>query len=457
MENGLTNEYRKVVLELKQCNTETALSIMKNIGDINFINKIENYMFSKLEIERLTLIDQLVEAILDERLRFSDGKIEEKKDKKISSFLELIDLLKNDEKCYFYPLLQDYKYNKFERDIVKSGYPSPIYNYSSKIKFSNIQWHENYLNLSILGKIEVSVDVPEKIVYGATTYFKPKSLPDLIKSFKWGKYLLIVDGKLNVKDIVVSCSSDVAEILKNNKLLSDTQPINDGAFYSINVTNLPVISDNELDDKIFMRTLFKDYIEEIYLKAKEKVLKNLKLDIETKNRAINEKKIIYSASEMSYLSLFGFKSDGSFYPPVEEDNKNNKFNAVLFDLKINGLSSLPPLDDLFKTKKPDGSVLGLSLLELHVNTIINETKNLGDNHAKKYELICKRLKETENKLKQIKEKIQKQKFNVIIKNKWFEDIPNIPSKEHSFIIEKEKIFNFDIGGRIKIYTEEVTV
>lgn len=456
MEHGLTTEYKKVLNAFKNNKDDEALTLMKNIGDIHFINKIESYICSKLQVEKLTLIDQLMEAVLDERLRFPEGKIEMKKDIKINSVLELFDILKNDDKCYFYPLLGEDEYNKLSDYKIEEGYSIPAIDYTSKFKFSNIKWHNNHLNLSILGKIEVDVVIPERMEIGGIVHIKPRSLSSKIESFQWKNYLLIFDGKLYTDKIMIETSNEVAEILRVNNILDPNDTIREENLYYIDLTNLPIVNTNTLKDEIYMKELFEDYIEEMYLKAKEKVLKNLKLDSEGKYFLPGEKQSKYSISEMNYLLKCGFREDGSYSPPIIKLDNQKKLNVVSFDIKINDLTTIPSLKEVFTNTSKEKS-LGIKILDIHFKTIMGELSKPNITNPEQYKIICRQLNEVQSSLKTLREKIQKQKFNVVLGNLWFKDLPQDDKKEHSVSVNDVRTLNSIVSGKVKIHRVDISV
>lgn len=423
----LSKRYENALNFIKSGNSFKALEIMHILGDKYFVDEITNRVtpseFGKVK-------DELELAITDEKYRFKDGK---QSYCPISTakfcLLDLLELLFSNDDFKFYPLKDEFNYNLINsKKEVKDGYPKFIPDKSSSCTFDALNWHSEFLNLSILTRINGIIMLNDEITNDNQIIKKPKSLPEFIKTFQWKNFTIIKDGKLNVDVLPIKGSMPLLKKLKSNGLINDKE-LDINKIYNIDLTSLPILNYSIYNYPISSNLIITNYINQVTLEARLKVMKYFK-DQLSKEEEIKKGEI--KNDEELYLKLSGIKKDGSYSPPLISSTEKEKEDNISFTIAIKGLSSFPSIKDVNKrtieienaiksnTKIPTYT-FGMSILHYYITEIQNKIGGLKENNEKinwleNETFILKK------RIKMLKNKIQKYKFSLLLGKSWFTDL-----------------------------------
>ena len=396
--------YASAYIYLQRTKVQDALDILSLLGDKFVLESIIN-AFTNEEYGKSEHI--ILDCIKSYNKRFIKGRdTNYLPPKDAFCLLDFINLLCNDDNAYFYPRHYAFKYNKIGLPSVpQEGYPKFEANPNVKCKFSNLVWNNTRLNLSILARLDGTIELPRgRKKYG----FDNKKF----NTYVWRNYTIVKDGFLNTLMLPISTSSEVYQELKAMDLIHAEY---DNNIYLINLTKLPIINRKISEENTSAKELFKLAFESLEQKAELKTYKFLK------NELNPEKQINifdgYNEEQVAYLATQGV-TDKGFNPPMESIISTDYYYAKEFKINIIKYSSLPKIEDV-RNKIDKGKNLTASdtLIEAALNKynlIKIDKKEWLDDEIKKLTKL--------NKI--IDHKIQKIKFAIILGNQWFKEFNN---------------------------------
>ena len=441
-------DYKKVINLLNNNNIVDAINLLKEYNDDYFINKI-NTMFTPSE--QVALIEELEKKHRESKdLIVDNNQINNEN----ISILEVLNILSNDEKAFFYPIHPEFEYKllsnrKKEDDVYLKFTPEE----NIKCPFNNFTWHKEQLNLSILCKIDGNIIIPDKITdVDNTTLNKPKTLNNKIKVHQWRNYNLIFNGELHIKKLPISAS--LKTLQKLAKINDSTTSIDSNSVYVLDLSKLPLVSKKDISDDIYAKDIINLVIDDVSISAKQKIYKSL-YDIH--NGKVLPSIKGYNEEESNYLSKCWIKADGSYSPPIKY-NKENIIDTVVFKIDIKGYSSIPSLKDLLIKKESSMSDSNnysppMLLVKSALDEFNKNTSNLSNIEKIKW------LEDVINKnkiiLKSIKKEIQKKKLILLLTRQWFKDL-EFKNSEQIINIKTDKFPGKDeISVVIRIHRQEI--
>lgn len=376
---------------VQQTKTDVALQLLNSIGDKYLMDLIMN-AFTNSEYgnaEKAILL-----AMSDGQFRYRNGVMKNYlPDENAFCLLNLLFSLMEDKEAKFYPKHPVFKYKKIGKsNKVKDGYEKFVADKNVAVPISNMTWHKDKLNLSLLCKIPGTVCI---------TSSDDELIAEAYPTFQYRNYTIVKNAILNFVNSIFICSKDTI-----NKLIENGIQIeNDDGINIVALNSIPFINRKLVDDRMSAKVLANKAVEALRLEAKMKVFNNKNPKIKMINGI--------SAELSDRLISKGFRADGSYNPPVESV-KNSELTdyylAKTLKIKIKGGSTIPKVDTVeskIKTKKK------LNFVEEFMKEALDECDHVEDIQ-----------KTTKKELRDARKYIQETKFALILSKRWFNEFDN---------------------------------
>ena len=395
--------YAAAVVMSQNLKADVALEIMQFIGDIH-VAKLLADAWTNAEYGRAEY------AMLDgvRGFGFAEGK---KLGYAIPSnafcLVYLVDLLKADDKAFFYPFVQGWEYKRIgAKRSTKEGYPKFSYGNDVHCPINEFVWNESRLNLSMLAKIPGSIQLNDE----CEKYGFAKIYPTWV----YRNYTLVKDGVLNVDGLYASLSQETYDKLYKEGVVAQA-PFVESALYWINLTAIPlvnrIIASTNLSAKTFCEYLWM----ELENKAEMKYLK-WRLQQLVPEKIVSE---ALTPEQNEYLKSQGVTANG-FNPPTDEQEATDWYFATEFDVKIKGFSSLPKIEEVLEKCKSGKSLTDSQALMKSKMDELDKSIAVGASNP--VYAIERLISETKNRQKSIRNTIQTNKFAILLAKRWFSDL-----------------------------------
>ena len=388
--------YAAAYVLTQRAKTDLALEVLASLGDVELIEVVNN-AFTNSEYGNAE--NRIQQAINEPKKRFAKGR----NTKYLPSadafcLLDLLDILMADNEAYFYPCDDRFDYKKITTGSKTVGsYPDFKADKSAKCAFNKLNWNDSKLNLSILAKIEGTIQLKD----GHKKYGFIKEYPTSV----WRNYTLVKDGFLNVKELPISTSKETMNKLQTLGLISE----GGSSVYMVDFTKIPIINRVIADGKTSATELCKKVWEETELEAGLKVYKHF-----LKKFDLGGNDGMFSDEAIAFLEGNGIRKDGSFSPPSEKVPSIDYYMAKEFEIKIKGYSSLPKVDDVISKLASGKDLTGPAKL---MKVAVEYCDNSGNSKSN----IENGVKSLTAKLNKVRSDIQKTKFAIILAKKWFDE------------------------------------
>lgn len=447
------------------------LKILGQLGDIRLIRKFEN-CFGKQAYSDFTNI--LLEIINDLSLVGVEGyDFNLIPNDDAYTVIDLVTLLQSGDN-YIYPYHESFKYNRLSRkskdsasilskselkridEIVLELSQNPVLarmkelqtelssimddkreplsfvptNYNNGYPISDLVWHSERPNLSMLLKIDGSVDI-------STLHDKipPNSnIPSNIDIHIWRNYTIIKDGIINFNILPISVDEKTHEELLKHNIIDDTQWTVDKIFL-INLRNIPLINNNMIKS-----TSAKKLVENLFNLSKSKAASKVfshYMDMHfPMHRSSVDNLALYGEDGMLFLESLGFTKNG-FNPKRVLEEPTEEYEAKILKTSIAGLSSLPKVSEVEeRIDNGKNMTLSYSLMAPYVieyrNFITSHAYTSLSSDKAKSDLLYVWLNDHMKSNKDISRKLNKKlaiiRFTTIVGQVWFNDLPITDTK-----------------------------
>jgi hypothetical protein len=427
--------YAGALILTQQTKTDIALEIIGKCGDKHVVDGLTN----AFTIEEYTAIEDTVnKAIQDVSLRFSEGRD--------SSYLppvdafcvfDLLNMLMEDDKAAFYPYHPKFSYEKIGvASKEKDGYAKFKADTMSQSPFENMTWHESRLNLSVLTKIQGTIDLQTIDEKGPQAYGFSNPYP----TFVFRNYTFVKDGRVHTKKFFVASSEKTYIELKNRGLVFEDAFKKDGT-YGVDMSKLPAMNRAMASGKTSATELCKMALAEQKLKGKIKALKWLKDDLFGEEAV--DKPLTFTDAQAAFLRANGIAIErgGLYSPPKALEEAKDYYMAKSFEIKIAGLASLPTVKKVMEkvaSKKGRTPVEGLVEEGINLYAAVKESKK-GKDLLKWFEDTIKAF---QKELKDIRTTLQKVKMSVVLGKAWFDEFT---SRDQNTLEVNGNKFVFELG------------
>lgn len=435
-EHFLKAIYASAYLLSQKTKSDQAMEVLAAIGDVFSIDQLANAFTNK---EYCSAEEYLRKAMNYPKSRFKLG-INKKYLPKEDAFciLDLIEILMNDDKAYFYPYHKKFNYTRIGVATKQIGdYPKFEPEDLVKCPLSDLSWHKSKLNLSLRATINGTIKLKGD--------FKKVRLNETYYTHIYRNYTLVKDGMLNMDQLPVSVSEDTFNVLKEHNLIEE-ETYKENDIVLVNLKQLPIMNRILAKGKTSAKELSKKVFREIELQA---IMKVFKAEINTLAEEINmvDKSFAnLTDDQIKLLELNGITKNG-FSPETEKEKPTDYYYAKDFEIKVKSFSSLPKISDV-QTKIASGKKLTASDEVIKKALALLDDKYSSLSKKVKVSWLDEKINSYKKELVSLRTDIQKTKFAIILGKKWFDEFTN---REESTITLEDKIFNFIVTEEIVYY------
>jgi hypothetical protein len=430
-EKSLDNAYlyAAACVLVQKAKADVAVDVLGKVGDVALIDMI-NSAWTNAEYGAAEAAIRA--AIFDEAKRFTKGK----KAGYVPApdafcLLNALDLLMSDSDAKFYPYHPDFHYKRIGVPAKPvEGYPKFKAEENPSCSLNTLKWHESRLNLSVLARINGSVELNGDV--------EKHKLPKVYPTWIYRNYAIVKDGNLNVATLPVSMSKLVFGILQQNSMIAASESWKEGMVYLVNLRAVPVINRQIASGRTSAKTLAKYVWNEIQLEGKIKAL-NAILDRLDPNKE-SKRAADLTAEQEEFLKQSGIGRNG-FAPPTEKGESEDFYMAKEFEIKVKGFSSFPKVSEV-EEKAAAGKKLTPS-----GEVVLSGVKMFQDEAASKP--LAEQLKwlngktgELKKELGGVRKYLQETKFAVILAKQWFDEFK---SRNENALTENSIQYTFELS------------
>ncbi len=435
-ESLIRGVYAAACLLTQKTKSDIAMEVLSVIGDKDMIDSVAN-AFTNAEYGRAE--SKMQEAVVNRKRRFMQGvKMSYLPKEDAFCVLDVIKLLMQDDKSYFYPYRPEFEYKKIGvRTKTKEGYPEfEAKQGMIKCPLNKMTWNKSMLNLSVLANIPGHVTL--------TGDFKKHGFTNPYPTFVWRNYALIKDGFLNVSNLPVSMSEETYDKFVGEGLLDGNAWSNDDQIFVLDLTKIPVINRSIAKGKNSAADLCKRVYREIGLQATLKAYGWLREQIDPQGTSDLGKGALTADQEL-YLKGQGIGKNG-FSPPVENLPSTDFYMAKEFEIKVKGLSSLPKVEDVVEKSMKGGKLTaGMLLVKSGLDQYNNNLKKSASDKIK-LAWIDEEIANAKKELVAVRSNIQETKFSILLGKQWFKEfasrennVLNLDGVEYTLSVNETKV------------------
>jgi len=394
--------YASAMIMSQQLKSDVALDIMQLIGDVHIVKLVSNAWtnadYGKAE-----------SAMLDgvRGFGFKEGvKLGAIVPSNTFCLVDLIDLFQSDSDAFFLPYVTGWEYKRIgSKRKTREGYPKFTHSNEVKCAFTDFTWNSTRLNLSILAKINGSIELSDD----CSKFGFAKTYPTWV----WRNYAIVKDGVLNMDGIYAQLSKETYDKLYKEGVVTQS-PYDLNMVYWIDLTSIPLVNRSIATGNISA----KKYCEYLWLeKLYEAEMKYLKYKLTQyePEKAVSE---AFTNEQNEYLKSQGVTANG-FSPPTDEEEATDYYYATEFDVKIAGYSSLPKIDDVLDKCKSGKKLTDSQAMVKSVIDSIDIDIAQGNNPVPTIKNLINGAKK---RLKTVRHTTQMSRFAILLSKKWFEDL-----------------------------------
>lgn len=421
---------------------DKAIDILGYLGDKYFIDSLNN---SRTNDEYGKVENEIREALFSTSERLKEGQVKNYVPKDdVFCLLDLVDILINDEKAGFYPRHEGWVYNKISRSSeVDSKYPEFKADENQICYFNALAWNDKKLNLSVRAELSGTVTLRE----GYKKLGFSKEYPAKI----YRNYSLVKDGFPNIPNLFVSISKDtekkllsivpqgLLEKVKSKQLKKD--------IFKLNLTAIPV-SNRKMSEGISSAKPIAELVyKETELEHKQSLYKYLLSQLEDKARKSDEE---LSKDQVKFLEEHGIKK-GIYSPETKPVQPTDYYMATEFEISVKGLSKPTAKDIVKKIEEKKATTDRETIMASAYQDFKSKFEKEKSKKVKEV-WLQEQLSETKKELYELRSKLQRSKFSVIMAKKWFSEFT---SREDCVL--KSKIGNKEVFVQFNLKQVKVEV
>lgn len=332
-------EYAAALALLADNRVEEATTVMSNLGDVAIVRVMDTAITNA---EMAKGEEMIRKALNDPSARFTAGRQpgclppEDAFD-----LLDALELLQSDHECKFYPRHEWFKYKKIGRGTkTREGYPEFTAADNPSVQFSKIVGNEKELNLSVLAVIPGTVELPDKATSkdGAELDRETVGLPKQYPCHVFRNYAFVSNALLGVTQLPASLSESVFSILQANRIIAADAVYAADEIYLLDLTAVPACNKARGKSATDWTALCKNAIKSLEIGSIIKVMKAKRNELDPDREA--ERPLSMTDDQFVFLEACGFRRDGSFSPPVDQEDPIDELEVRVFETKIKGGSAV---------------------------------------------------------------------------------------------------------------------
>lgn len=345
----------------------------------------------------------------------------------------------------FFPGHPEFNYNRIGRKRVtavnEAGEPEQIdakfvqTDPNPGYPLTSLVWNENRANLSVLCKIEGTVELPEN-QYGI------KSVP----SFKYRAYTLIKDGILNITKLPVNYTKELYDLLLSRGINAEIQE----EYIILDLGSIPLVN-RAMVNNCSANELARQEWELIKLQGRKKVY-----DYYRKNLFPKQSKSYaetYGQEAADWLKQNGITDYSGFSPKTTAAESTDFYMSVNLFTKVKGLSSLPKVEDVIANMakgpitKPSEWVMAVAIDEYmqQINSPLFMSMKPEDQHKALQIYIITQSDLLNKERRAALREIAKTKFSLILSKKWFKEFNSFDDNKLTLLLDGHQLdFTFEM-------------
>lgn len=345
----------------------------------------------------------------------------------------------------FFPNHPEFNYNRIGRKRIaavnETGEPAQIETVfkdtdpNAGYSLTSLVWNEHRANLSVLCRIEGTVELPENI-YGI------KEVP----SFKYRAYTLIKDGILNITKLPVNYTQELYDLLLSKGINAEIEE----DYIILDLGSLPLVNRGMVNN-CSANELAKQEWDLIKLQGRKKVY-----DYYRKSLFPKESKSYsdtYGAEAAEWLKTNGITDYNGYSPKTTAAESTDFYMSVNLFTKVKGLSSLPKVEDVIANMakgpivKPAEWVMAVALEEYNqqITSPIFMSMQEEDQRKALQNYIIKKSDELNKERRAALKEIAKTKFSLILSKKWFKEFKSFDENKLILFFDGHQLeFTFDM-------------
>lgn len=333
-------------------NTDKALDILKNLGDIEVINRINNSFTSK---ERQETLDFIKNCIIDDKFRGMSGyDLDFIPSDSIFSVYDLFSVLTEDESNLYFPISS----SEYKRISAKVEDKFDLFEADKDAKLST-KFQDNLVFSSEHNNISIRYMIPGTVRI-LPTAAKSCGLTENVPANVFRMQTLIKDGKLHIDKFMIKASSEtikkIRERCRYHKLDFDKLFSKQDELYLIDLNVLPVISrkyarESNPDD--LSLAVLRQFKAKATCKVVKELLKNFPKSFAEKAEGTQ-----YTESQIKVLEEHGIKGGIYSAPKVEssiDKEVNDSYITKSLEFSLKSWSALPSVKDIVDKESKIGT------------------------------------------------------------------------------------------------------
>lgn len=467
----LAAAYASVSLYSIRMNSDLVLSILKGLGDVDFIERFAT-CFGKQKYSEF--MDSAKAAAFDPALRYTKGYDPTKVPAEDAyTILDLLRLLSSDDNNHILMDHPDFKYSKIGRSridadevltteeqakvdainekLAKTKKASDIKALQAELSailnskkgalvfkadpapegysISSLVYNESRPNVSIGVRKSGTVDLSDRIPEGPDY----EKVPKVFSTFIFRNYAIIKDGLVNVEVLPVRVTKETAAQLAE-VLPPEAKPTNismSGDFVTgvINLKALPVIN-RRMVGSVSARELFTQQFELIQTKAAQKVYGDYLKDRFPKTASAKDE-AAYGEVAAKWLLEQGFGYNGYAPPHTTQAESTDVYMGKELEVSVPGYKTLPKVSDVRdriaskKKQTTPGALMAPFVDEVEKYLASDEYKKAADQDAAFKAWIEVKSKDSVQKARQLMYQMACTKFSIVVGQVWFQEFSSL--------------------------------
>lgn len=325
-ENAHDVLYASALAFVRQGKVDDALELLSALGDIALVRMLSNAL-TNAELSEAEA--QLQAAIVDGAFRFTDGREPGCLPKEDAfDLLDLLTLLMDDPECQFFPRHTAFRYKRIGRATkTVDGYPvfTP---FDVGVPMATLVGNATELNLSVLVTLPGSLALPETTLGGVS---RPETLPEIFPTKVFRTYSLIANAMPVVTQLPVKVSAATYKVLCREGVIRHRQKYDPDRIEVLVLNRVPVCNKARGKAATDWDRMASLSLASLRLGAYIKVLKAKAADLDPAKDG--KRPLIYTEDEDAFLAACGMRRDGSYAPPVTQEDATDVLTVRVLEVK----------------------------------------------------------------------------------------------------------------------------
>ncbi len=322
--------YASALLFLQQGDTEEALSVLSDVGDVYLVNKLSSALTNK-EINDVENAINDAATNLTKRLMNGQRKGCAPREDAFD-LIDLLSLLQADKQAKFYPYHPAFAYKRIGRKTkTMPGYPKFVADPNVGEPISSLVGNQSELNISIGVLIPGTVDLPDES-FGVKR--EDVGLDKVFNAHIYRTYNIIANALPNVTKLPVSMSESTYNVLVSQGAIASTDwsGWEENHVYALDLLAVPACNRARGKGASDFELLAKRAVESLELGSKLKVLKAKLEELDPDKESARP--VTMTDEQQKFLASVGIKYDGTYSPPTEVEDATDVLNIRTFSVKV---------------------------------------------------------------------------------------------------------------------------